>query len=200
MASRLFHIISFLFHPILLPTFAMLLLLNSNPYLFDGIEIMKLVAIVFLYTTVFPLITILLMLKLSFISSIYMKERKERILPYMVMSFYLFYTYWVIHEKFAVPDIVPQALLGITLASFAAFFFNLFFKISMHTIGAGYFMSLVLIVAFVSSFKMLATVMMVFLIAGLVGSARLYLKAHHPVEIYFGYGIGLVSLLVALQF
>ena len=124
----------------------MLLLMNSNPYLFNGINDWKLVAIVFLYTAVFPMITIL-MVKLNFVKSIFMTERKDRIIPYMAMGFYLFYTYWVVHEKFAVPDIVPQVLLGITIACFAGFFFNLFFKISIHTVGAGFFMSLIVVVS-----------------------------------------------------
>ena len=192
--------ISFLFHPLLLPSCAMLLLMNSNPYLFNGINDWKLVAIVFLYTAVFPMITILLMVKLNFVKSIFMTERKDRIIPYMAMGFYLFYTYWVVHEKFAVPDIVPQVLLGITIACFAGFFFNLFFKISIHTVGAGFFMSLIVVVSAVSSFNMLTLLMIVFLVAGLVGSARMYLKAHLALEVYMGYAVGMASLLVALQF
>jgi membrane-associated phospholipid phosphatase len=34
------------------------------------------------------------------------------------------------------------------------------------------------------------------LFAGLVGTARLALKAHSPAELYIGYGVGCVAILI----
>jgi hypothetical protein len=38
------------------------------------------------------------------------------------------------------------------------------------------------------------------LIAGLVGSSRLYLKAHQPMQVYGGFIIGIIAQFIALRF
>ena len=46
----------------------------------------------------------------------------------------------------------------------------------------------------------LQLLMLVALVAGLVGSARLWLRAHEPAEVYGGYLVGFGAQLIALQF
>jgi membrane-associated phospholipid phosphatase len=38
------------------------------------------------------------------------------------------------------------------------------------------------------------------LLAGLVGSSRLYLKAHQPMQVYGGFIIGIIAQFIALRF
>jgi membrane-associated phospholipid phosphatase len=37
-------------------------------------------------------------------------------------------------------------------------------------------------------------------LAGLVGSSRLYLKAHQPMQVYGGFIIGIIAQFIALRF
>jgi len=191
--------ISTIFHPLLLPTYAFLLVIYANPFLSANINRYTLLLVIFLYTTVFPLITILLMIKLRFVKNLFMPDKQDRILPYIAVSFFFFYTFWVVHKKFAVPELIPDVLLGATLAAFIAFFINIFVKISMHAVGAGFFIVLAIVLSSIASYNFLAILTAIILLAGIVGSARLYLGAHHPVEVYAGYLVGMIALLVALQ-
>ncbi len=210
MKLKLFaQIISFVFHPSLLPTFAFIYIIWSNPGLFaplGSVATNKIVLIVAINTFLFPLITVFLMLKLGFIKSFFMEEKKERYLPYLATAiFYLWTLLYVWHQNdlqeislntFA-SKILTVIILGATISVFLLFLLNLFYKISMHTVGMGYFIGIALAMLPVSNYGLKIPFMIIILIAGLVGTARLSLGAHKPQEIYSGYLLGIICQLIA---
>ena len=90
--------------------------------------------------------------------------------------------------------------LGATIALFIAFFINLFTKISMHTVGMGGFLAMIIIIIarsyggaeFLFVFGVLA--------CGLVGTARLLLGSHQVSDVYGGYFVGFLAQFVALNY
>ena len=48
-------------------------------------------------------------------------------------------------------------------------------------------------------FNMTAVLLAVLLAAGLVGTARLALRAHEPMEVYGGFAVGVMAQLIALR-
>ena len=84
---KLYKILSILLHPIFMPTFVMLILLNEVEFfniLFSNYK-RTLITIVVIFTIIIPIIIFLFLLRLTRIKSLEMKTIKERNLP-------LFYT------------------------------------------------------------------------------------------------------------
>lgn len=161
-----------------------------------------LIALVAFYTLFFPLISMLILKGLGFVKSFYLEDRNERIGPYIVTFFFFFLAFYTFRTPdLALPRILPSVLLGAAISVGVAFFINaLSMKISMHTLGMGCLIGVSLLLAVLSDYDVLPILFIVIFIAGLVGTARLYLKAHKTQEIYAGYLIGLCSMMLAYIF
>ena len=112
-----------------------------------------------------------------------------------------------------IPSSFLVLALGGCIALAMAFFINNFSKISLHTTGAGAFIAGVIILITVRTNELIdislndsiwqlhpmIIVIIALIIAGLVGTSRLILEAHRPVDIYGGYLVGIISLLIAYR-
>jgi membrane-associated phospholipid phosphatase len=114
-----------------------------------------------------------------------------------------------------IPSSFSRAILGASIGLFLAFFINIFDKISSHTVGIGGILGFILVFLFqhkeaglliqgVNDVIYLIPLSLFFLffvfLAGLVGSSRLYLKAHQPMQVYGGFIIGIIAQFIALRF
>jgi hypothetical protein len=143
----------------------------------------------------FPLFSIGLMKPLGFISSYQMPTTKDRIIPLIAsMTFY----FWVTHvfnnmPGTAVPLILKVFLLGNFWGIIAVFMANIFTKISIHTAGAGAVVGIMIVFMIVSPINMVIPFLVSVVIAGMIGTARLILKAHLPGDIWLGYVVGILA-------
>ncbi len=209
-------IVSILFHPLLVVTYMTALLLLINPYqfgVFSIVEQWKLLLLVLMSTFAMPAFSVVLMRALNMISSFEMPDPKERIGPYIITG--VFYLWMFINFKHnpSIPKALTIGMLGATIALFASFFFNNFTKVSAHAAGMGglvgvaavnylyfNFDTFTLHLGTLGLFEVSTSFVLVILIllAGLVGSARLALNAHTPGQLYGGFAIGLLSQIIAL--
>ena len=209
-------VISIVFHPLFLPTYIFGLLMFTVPQVnnhpsyvipadspiantilgnYQSLTLIK----VFMLTFFFPMITLLLMKALGFVESIYLRGQKERILPYIAVSVYLFWAFMVF-RKGGDHDLFSIALLGPCIAIMVSFLINAtVMKISMHTVGAGLIIGLMRGLIEYSQYELIYLFLGIILLAGIIGSARLLLKAHTQHEIFIGYLVGIVSQLVAFN-
>lgn len=201
-------IISLLFHPFLFPTYGALLILGLNPNIFDYYgdgfrRDVVWVGIVFVLTFVFPVIWILMMRGLEMINSLKMETSRERIIPYVAsMTFYL-WTAWTlksnVHMKIEGNQFLFYMMVGASISMAVAFFMNAFSNISLRTVGAGGIVGLLLILVRFSTYDLRLVFVGAILMAGIIGSARLILKAHTEVEVFSGYLIGFVGQFLAFS-
>jgi len=210
-------ILSYLFHPLLILTYALILLLMANPYLFgvnDMKDSFKFVVLVFISSFFIPLVAVILMKFIGLVQTFQLSGAKERIGPYIATGiFYL----WMFRNFLDNPD-VPKAFTGFVLGAliglFTAFIINNFSKISMHAVGMGGFVAMVITIFLFYDYgslifktqkygtlqiNMLLVVIFSILIAGAVSTSRLLLKAHTRQEIWGGLFIGLCSQIIALR-
>ncbi len=210
---------SVIFHPLLIPTYMLILLLMINPYVF-GVNHLEesgfLIAQVVLTTLFLPLFSVFMLRQLDFISSIEMPKKEERIAPYLIIGmFYIGLVVFFIKSPGIIPNVLSIAFLGATIGLWVLFLLNLFIKVSAHTVGIGGLLGLVVIGTFffeynqfivdlgvigIYNVNMKAILMITLLIAGLVGTSRLILKAHTPEQVYIGYFIGFISQFLAFNF
>lgn len=198
--QRLATALSVLLHPVFVPTLLMAYLVYLSPNVFYGfpLELKTWWLITVAYITLtFPLLTVLLLWRLKFISNIYMHELKERYGPLIASMLFYFWVFWLFHKQFQAPLLVQTLLLGTFLNTVLVFMSSIFFKISMHTSAWGSVVTFSLLCLFLGADASLWLLLAATLLAGLVGSARLYLNAHIPSQLWTGYLLGALSMPVA---
>lgn len=192
-------LISYLFHPIFIPLYVMLFLLFLHPSYFAGFSVgmkWRSVFILVQNAVFYPLFCILLLKGVGFIDSIFLKNQKDRIIPYIAVGIFFFWTYTVFKQQPIYPAILPAFILGIFLASSAALIANIYLKISMHAIGMGGWMGVFLVIANSNTMLMSWPLAAVLLLTGLVCTARLIVSDHTPREIYLGLLVGMLCQFV----
>ncbi|MDX2002355.1 MAG: hypothetical protein SFW35_07975 [Chitinophagales bacterium] len=195
-------VISYVFHPLFMTLYIFFFIDKGYPFLFahlGRVAYMQVVVVLVTNTVIYPLVTILLMKQLGFANSLQLRTQRERIIPYIAMSVFYFWTFMVI-RNLAIGELFNKIMLGGAISIFMAFFLNNFYKISIHSVAAGNFVAVALVVTLLSNYNMEWAFASVMLLAGLIGSARLYLKAHRSRDIYSGYMIGVLSQMIAYRY
>lgn len=196
-------LISIIFHPIFVAfaTAYLVYYLEKASYVSIENKYPLWLGYLFINLVLFPLISTLLMKALGFISSITMKEPKDRIIPLIATMIFYFWAYNV--SKNVTPE-VPLFLRSFLLGSFwgiiMIFIINIFFKISMHTSAIGGTLGILLLMIFYSKVDILPLMFVAILLAGIIGTSRLILKEHIPFELLLGYVIGLLVQIGAYIF
>lgn len=216
MNKTLAHALSVLFHPLLVLTYALLLLILINPYAFSVRSLSdKRAVILFLsvFSTSFllPAFGVALMKPLGFVKSFQMRDKMERTGPYILSSVFYLWLYKNLSSADQAPPLFNAFVLGATIGLFLAFFINIFTKISAHAVGMGGLVAMMLLTnkawgaAFVSlslgsgtlQLSLNAVIALLVVLAGWVGMARLALGAHTPADLYRGYAAGMVAVFLA---
>ena len=215
MLRYLAYFFSIIFHPLLVLTYMLIILLLVNPYMFGVNSIASstpLILMIFLSTFFIPIVAVVMMKFLGLISSFEMRDRHERIGPYIITGVLYLWIFRNVLENPNIPYPYKVFVLGATIGLFVAFFINLFSKISMHAVGMGGLVGmLILTVSFYSypsftipfgaiSFEMKTySLLMIFIIlSGLVGTSRLFLNAHEINDLYGGFFVGVGTQFLAL--
>jgi hypothetical protein len=155
--------------------------------------------VIALNTIFFPLIATILLRRLGFIKSMHMEDPKDRIIPLIATMTFYFWAYQVF-KNFDAPFLLRVLLLGSFWGVIAVFMVNIFFKVSMHTAGIGGAVGILLLMLLLTGPQTMIPFIVILLIAGFVGVARMVLNAHIALEIWLGYFLGIVSQLAAYLF
>jgi hypothetical protein len=193
-------LISFLFHPLLVGILMTAYLIYVHPAYFLAVskqgKLFKLLTFAN-NTFVFPFLIVLLLRGLGFTQSIYLHTQRERIIPYVASMVFFFWTWYVFRNQADTPRVLTDMCQGIFISSCLALILNNFFKISMHAIGMGGLLGLMLVVLYSGQAFSAWPVMVAVLLAGLVCSARLAVSDHQPGDILAGLLVGMGCQLFA---
>lgn len=189
------HLFSYALHPLFIPLYVVYFLAYIHPGYFAGFSDLgkrKLFLLILINAVLFPAVTILLLKRLRFIDSVFLRTQKDRIIPYIASMTFFFWTQYVLREQSYVPRILVAFMFGVFISSSAALIANIYYKISMHAIGMGGLIGLFLVVMRDNTMLMTWPLSLAFLLAGLVCTSRLIVSDHQPKEIYSGLVVGLV--------
>jgi membrane-associated phospholipid phosphatase len=195
-------LLSVVFHPIFLLLYMLLLLHSVNPYLFIGskLNFAELVVRIAQFTIILPLVSVVAMKFLGFISELSMPTKEDRIGPYIATGIFYIWTYLNMADNVNIPPIFRVFVLGSAMALAAAFVINVFNKISLHTTGMGGVVAMVFLTFIYYSYLDISWVVITVIVAaGLVGTARLLLKAHTANDVLSGYFLGFVAQFIAFK-
>lgn len=166
-------------------------------------------------TVGFPLLAIFLIRFLGINKDLNMDSRQERIVPLIITAMFYLWLFVNIKNNTYVPLLFTSFVLGATISIFVSFFINNFSKISLHTVGMGGLVCMLILLQVnfdysdfilnlgpLGLYQMHLSLLIIIgiLIAGSVGAARLYLTDHTNSDIYGGYLVGAASQLISYMF
>ena len=206
--------ISYLAHPLLMATYILLLLLAVNPYLFGVSSVgerFPLIALVFGSSFLIPGLVVLMMVGLEMLPSIHMPEREQRTIPLIAVGMLYLGLFAFCRSDAEVPTAYTAMVLGCVSGLFTAFFVNLFTKISLHAVGMGGLLAVVLVIvdalaaqplvlyfgATGVQVSLLGLLLFAMLLTGLVGTSRLWLRAHQLEDVLGGYIVGFATMMIS---
>jgi len=205
MKSRLAHIFSWLFLPLLMPFYGLYLSLYipskavslSSLNMYQLPEELKgqLLTIFFLFSALAPGISFYLLHKRKIISTIDIEDSKERNFPLLIMFAYCMVLFTLFIFK-APNNILPKYFYSLPLsgAIVTAVFMliNRWIKISLHAGGAGILVGYLSIFMFETIGFPIFFFIIAIIASGLTLSARLFLQRHTPLEVYSGWSLALI--------
>ncbi|GAC1452291.1 MAG: hypothetical protein NVSMB7_14960 [Chitinophagaceae bacterium] len=194
------HFVSYIFHPLFIPSYITAYLVYADPYAFAGfsdkLKIFRLVSVIFL-TAFLPLFSVALMKQLGFIQSIFLRSQKDRIIPYIVCMIFYFWA-WYVSKNLRDNAALTAMLLSVFVSCIAGMMANIYYKISMHGIAVGALFILFLWMAIEGTAAVGSYLSIAIFITGLVCTARFIVSDHNAFDIYSGLLVGALCQLVAI--
>lgn len=191
--------VSFVFHPALMASIGIAVLLYSPSHISLLPVAVKnyLAGFVFISTAAIPLALIGVFRYLHLIQSVYLTEARQRMLPMVVVSALYGLVAWRF-LTFPAPLMVKYFLLVTCCLLGVSSAVTWFWKISLHLIALGGVSGLFFLVFWLFDPSYLLWLCMALFASGMVGTARLYMKEHTPAQVYAGFVVGFVAMVVPL--
>lgn len=194
-------IVSVIFHPLLMPTYALIIIFNSGThYSYIPTQAQRIIyVLVFLSTFLIPVSVIPFLLQLKLISGFQLKDRKDRIIPLFITAISYYFSYYLLNRlPFHVPQFIKILVLASAILIIINLFINLKWKISSHLIGISGLLALIFIYSIVYYADLLYVLVLITLISGTVAFARLKLNTHNPQQVYLGFLLGFLGMLIII--
>jgi hypothetical protein len=193
--------VSVLFHPFLIPVYGLVIIfIAPTLYNYLPFEVKKLMILIVLVNNVLlPLSLLPFFVHHNLIKSWFMNERRDRRIPLIISTIlYIVSTYIIF--RFKVPFFLKSFFLAVAFLSLTATLINFWWKISLHSIGAGAILALVVILSMRMYTPLLWYMIPVIIAGGLILSSRLQLNLHNPGQVWSGFFTGVLgfSLIVLL--
>jgi len=193
--------ISLIFHPLLMPSIGIFLLFHTDTYLSFLSEAGKNIIYITVFTGTFliPISFIPLYMFQKIITDVYMENNRERLVPLFFSAVFYFSTLFLL-QRFPAPKPISGLVLACAVTILCTLFINMKWKISSHMIGVGGLVGLLIsiFIRYDAAIGLWLIIMLV--ITGLVGTARLQLNAHSPKQVYSGFIFGMLVTAVIILF
>jgi len=188
--------ISYILHPVLIPILSTLLYFIIIPNHIPEEFAYRVLSVVFITTYIIPLFLLLFLKRINLIESFHLSSINERKFPILFFAL--------------LSLLLGKLLLKSNTVNVLAFFFFacalalgivyiLFFnniKTSLHTLGLSGLIGFIGIISYHYELNLLLFLTFLFLIFGLVATARLKLEAHSISEVFIGFFVGLLTQLI----
>lgn len=149
-------------------------------------------SMIFSFSFILPVINIYILYRLNRISSLRLEDQKERTFPYVLTSCFYFGLFYLFLDLSVWPSI-KVLIFGGGLSILLTALINMKYKISAHMVGIGGLLGSLIVVSYVLKYNAVPQLSVLVLLAGVIATCRLYLKAHEPKQIYSGFFLGFLT-------
>lgn len=194
-------LVSIIFQPLIIPALVFGLILFVLPEATSLPPSFKqnIYYLIVLATLVIPMITIFGLRLSGTLKSLHMETIQDRAIPFSITSIYYLLTLYFLYEKTEIDPILWQVLVVISIVVIGLTGIT-FWKMSAHMTGMGGLLAIVIVLGMkFPTFKALYPLLLAISLNGIVGTARLYLEAHKPIEVYVGLIFGFLICFIGFS-
>jgi len=192
-------LISYLFHPLIMPSLGLLIILNSGTYLslLDPAAKRAIMFVMALGTLIFPL----MMLPILQYRSLVMKNgqvasKGEQLVPQIIILILYIITF-VYFKRLPLSQVIHAYVLSVTVTFFIVLVLNLRFRVSIHTAALGGVTGLIFALIFLYETPLQGLLMLTLFAGGMTGSSRVALGEHWG-GVLGGFLLGLAVVLLTI--
>jgi hypothetical protein len=182
-----------------MPVYGLLIIFSSStPFGVLPPNVKRLMLLIVAVNNILVPISLLpFLMHMNFISEWNLGNKDERKVP-MIIATILYATTSYIIFRFPVPHFLKSFFYSTFLLSLVVTIVNFRWKISLHAVGTGALMAVIMYVAFRMYSPVAWYLVFSAVVSGLVLSSRLQLNAHTPRQVWSGFVTGLAGLTVSL--
>ncbi|MBW6501390.1 MAG: hypothetical protein K0B05_08355 [Bacteroidales bacterium] len=188
-------VISLLFHPLFMPLYGLLIIFSAPTLLgYLPLAVKKILFIIIAINNVLIPLTLLPFFRFrNIISSYAIRDRKERIIPMLAVTFLYSITSIIVY-RLQIPVFLKTFIVSTAFLSLGATMVNFWWKISVHSVGVGALVALVFFLSVKMYTALTWHLIGVILVGGFVLSSRLRLNSHTPAQVWAGFALGLLGI------
>jgi hypothetical protein len=193
--------ISIILHPIFMPLLALYLTLEILPSVAFSISqyLNYIYGIVIFCTIILPLLSIFFLMRKGRVISLEMSNHKERSLPLFITVIWMSLGVFMLNNILLYAPILKAEILGAILIIIFAAIISKFWKISLHLLAIGGVVGVFIALQLIEG-GVLHLLLILILLSGILGVARIQQKAHNHTQVYLGFllgvGVELITLLL----
>ena len=200
MPVKLAKFVSIIFHPALLPTLGFLLLFTSGFYdsmlTTDAKRFILLV--IFFSTATLPMLAVAI-LALNSKFDILMPNSRDRIIPLLFASVF-YYIGFILLGKIHFIPMFKLFMIASVLLIVALLLISFKWNISIHMAATGALTATFFALSFRGGVNPMNVIVIVVIVSGLVGTARLVLNKNNLLQVSAGYILGFIILYPVIYF
>jgi hypothetical protein len=197
MEKRIAQVISVVFYPLFVPTYAFAILLTMPAY-FSSVMTAEakwmVIGLIFITTCLLPTIMFYLMIRTGIVTTTWLSKREDRTLPYIVSIIFFYLAYYML-KRLQISAVYYYFMIGATFLNIIVMGINFLWKISSHTASIGALAGMLVGISYFLGTSYFGLIALTILAAGVVGFARLKLQAHTPAQIYTGFILGFFTIM-----
>lgn len=188
--------ISFLFFPLLIPVYGTFMLFSMKLFTYYPTPyIEKAKSTIIIFGVILPCIVFIALKLVKAISDVRLPKKEERLAPFICIAFcYLCCAY--ILFRCAMPLWVINLILSVTIVILIESIISIFWKISGHATSMGMLIGAIMVAGYHTYSNVNVTLIISLLIAGVVGTARMYLNRHTTGQIILGFLFGCACVIL----
>jgi hypothetical protein len=192
-------VLSYLFHPLIMPSLGLLLLLNSGTYLslLDPAAKRAILFVMVLGTLVFPLMMLPILYYRNLVSSFKDATKQERLVPQIII-FILYIITFVYFSKLPLSRVIHAYVLSISVVLLLLILLNLRLNICLHSAALGGLTGLIIAIIFLYETPLQGVLILSLLAGGITGSSRIALGLQRAWEILLAYVLGFSVVLLTI--
>lgn len=198
--NKILPIFSYLFHPLFISVYAVLIFFFFGKSYFEYPEIYLIIIQIIIITIFIPITFYYLLLSLGKVDSIMLASTAQRRIPLLIHAILLF----ILIQKSITIFISPELyffFLGSLISTVLALLMTFAnFKASLHMIGMMALATFTMAISLHFQVRMIFTIAFLLLCCGFVATSRLEMKAHTKSELFLGSCIGALPQIGLLYF
>ncbi len=197
--KKIASVISILFHPLLMPTLGLLLLLNSGTYisLLDPAAKRAILFVMALGTLFFPLMMMPILYYRNLVTRMQNSSREERLISQVIILILYIITF-VYFVRLPLSRIIHSYVLATAITLSVVLLVGIWFRVCMHTAALGGLAGLIIALIFLYESPLQGVLMIALLVGGVTATSRLAMGVCRSAEVYAGYIVGFGVVLITL--